>query len=101
MMKQVIQFLVLLPLKLYQFLISPVLGAHCRFLPTCSDYADQAIQQHGVIKGGWLALSRIVRCGPWARSGYDPVPEEFSLWRRSVCCSKNHHQKLKKKRAKT
>ncbi|MBT8086534.1 MAG: membrane protein insertion efficiency factor YidD [Gammaproteobacteria bacterium] len=61
--------------KLYRFAISPWLGGNCRFEPTCSSYAIEALQTHGVLYGGWLAVRRISRCHPWGSSGYDPVPE--------------------------
>ena len=64
-----------LPIWLYRWLVSPVIGPRCRYLPTCSDYALEALQLHGPLRGGWLALRRIVRCHPWGRSGYDPVPQ--------------------------
>jgi putative membrane protein insertion efficiency factor len=60
--------------KLYRLAISPWLGTNCRFQPTCSQYAIEALQLHGVLKGGWLAMKRIGRCHPWGDSGYDPVP---------------------------
>lgn len=59
----------------YQLLVSPFLGANCRYQPTCSEYAREAIARHGAMKGGALALRRIGRCHPWGGSGYDPVPE--------------------------
>ena len=59
---------------LYQKGISPFLGANCRFEPTCSVYAEEALRAHGGFKGGWLTLRRIARCNPWGGSGYDPVP---------------------------
>ena len=58
----------------YQYLISPLSPPSCRFTPTCSHYACDAIQHHGMIKGLWLASKRIVRCNPWSAGGYDPVP---------------------------
>jgi len=61
-------------IKVYQILLSPVLGLACRFEPTCSEYAYQAITAHGVIKGGWLSIKRIMRCHPFHPGGYDPVP---------------------------
>jgi uncharacterized protein len=61
-------------IKLYQWIISPILGPKCRFTPTCSDYALEALRKHGVFKGCWLALKRISRCHPWGGHGYDPVP---------------------------
>lgn len=60
--------------RLYQLTLSPLLGANCRFEPTCSAYAIEALETHGVIRGGWLALRRIGRCHPWGGSGFDPVP---------------------------
>jgi putative membrane protein insertion efficiency factor len=66
--------LLLLPIRLYQRLISPVLGPHCRFAPTCSQYAVEALQAHGPLRGSWLAVRRISRCHPWNPGGHDPVP---------------------------
>ncbi len=60
---------------IYRILISPLLGANCRYQPTCAVYAEQALKRHGAFKGGWLVLQRIGRCHPWGGSGYDPVPE--------------------------
>ena len=59
---------------LYRKLISPLLGNNCRFDPTCSAYAEQALRERGAFRGGWLAVKRIGRCHPWGGSGYDPVP---------------------------
>ena len=59
---------------LYRNGISPLLGANCRFQPTCSAYAEEALRRYGAFRGGWLALRRISRCHPWGGSGYDPVP---------------------------
>lgn len=58
----------------YRLLISPLFPPCCRYTPSCSEYAIEALQQHGALKGIWLALRRILRCHPWGRSGYDPVP---------------------------
>ena len=66
----------------YQLAISPWLGPRCRYQPTCSEYAREAMQAHGLRRGGWLALRRIVRCHPWGGSGYDPVPKTHSADRR-------------------
>lgn len=63
-----------LPIRFYQICISPLLGPSCRFTPTCSEYARQAILKHGPFKGLYLAVRRILRCHPWGGSGYDPVP---------------------------
>ncbi len=65
----------LLPIRAYRLFISPFLPAACRHLPTCSDYAQEALARNGAWKGSWLALSRLLRCHPWGSSGYDPVPD--------------------------
>lgn len=69
-MKQFVLFLV----RSYRYLISPLLGMHCRYHPCCSEYASEAIEKYGAVKGTWLALRRLGRCHPWAAGGYDPVP---------------------------
>lgn len=69
----------------YQWILSPVLGANCRYLPSCSHYAAEALERHGLVAGGWLALKRILRCQPWGGSGYDPVPDCPSLRAGSGC----------------
>jgi hypothetical protein len=61
-------------IRLYQLLLSPLLGASCRFTPTCSQYGVEAIKKHGPFKGGWLTLKRIGSCHPWGGHGHDPVP---------------------------
>ncbi|HDZ20001.1 MAG TPA: membrane protein insertion efficiency factor YidD [Phycisphaerae bacterium] len=60
--------------RLYQLTLSPLIGGHCRFAPTCSRYFVQAVLRHGALRGGWLGLRRLVRCHPLARGGVDPVP---------------------------
>ncbi len=62
-------------IRAYQLVLSPLLGPSCRYAPTCSHYAIEAIGRHGAWRGGWLAARRILRCHPWGGSGYDPVPE--------------------------
>ncbi|MBO5637953.1 MAG: membrane protein insertion efficiency factor YidD [Acidaminococcaceae bacterium] len=72
----VVKFLKILMISLirfYQLCISPLLGNNCRYYPTCSQYAIEAIQKKGIIKGSWLAVKRICRCHPWHDGGYDPV----------------------------
>ena len=61
-------------LRAYQLLISPLLGPRCRFYPSCSQYAIEAVQLHGSLRGSWLGLRRLLRCHPWHPGGYDPVP---------------------------
>lgn len=66
--------LVLTLLRFYRLAISPFLGRNCRFHPSCSAYAIEAVERHGAFKGGWLGLRRVLRCHPWNPGGYDPVP---------------------------
>lgn len=77
-MKLTLRALVVMPLvgllKIYQYAISPLLGSRCRFDPSCSQYAVEALQRHGALKGTWLAVRRVGRCHPWHPGGYDPVP---------------------------
>lgn len=61
-------------LRAYQVVLSPWLGPSCRFHPSCSRYADEALERHGLLRGGWLSARRLCRCGPWHPGGYDPVP---------------------------
>ncbi|HVM79706.1 MAG TPA: membrane protein insertion efficiency factor YidD [Stellaceae bacterium] len=62
-------------IRFYKLFVSPLLPPACRYLPTCSDYAAEAIEKHGALRGTWLAARRLARCHPWGGSGYDPVPE--------------------------
>ncbi len=61
-------------IRVYQWTLSPMLGAHCRFYPSCSCYAHEALQRHGALLGTWLAIKRLLRCQPLSPGGYDPVP---------------------------
>lgn len=72
--KLLFSWLFLAIIKLYQLLLSPLLGASCRFTPTCSQYGVEAIKKHGPFYGGWLTLKRIASCHPWGKHGHDPVP---------------------------
>ncbi len=62
-------------IRTYQYAVSPLLGPRCRFLPTCSEYAAEAVSRHGLWRGGWLAVKRLGKCHPWHPGGLDPVPE--------------------------
>jgi len=75
LLKAIIGALFVVLIKLYQLLLSPLLGAQCRYTPTCSQYGIEAIKKHGAFKGGWLTLKRIARCNPWGGHGHDPVPD--------------------------
>ena len=75
-LEKLIKNTILICLKIYKFLISPIFGINCRFLPSCSDYAFEVITEKGVIKGSILAIKRLTKCHPWGRSGYDPVNKE-------------------------
>jgi putative membrane protein insertion efficiency factor len=66
-------------IRFYRSQISPLLPPACRFTPTCSQYALTAIERFGAVRGGWLALKRILRCNPFCKGGYDPVPEEMNM----------------------
>ena len=61
-------------LRFYRYAISPMLGRNCRFHPTCTEYAIEAVQRHGALRGGWMAAKRVGRCHPFNPGGYDPVP---------------------------
>ena len=77
MLSKVFSKLFILPIKLYQLTISPLLGQNCVYTPTCSNYAIQAISEWGIIRGSWLSIKRIIRCNPWWGShGDDPVPSK-------------------------
>jgi putative membrane protein insertion efficiency factor len=71
---KIIKFIFILPVRIYQYVISPLLPGACRYTPSCSEYTAQAIQKHGPIKGIRLGIKRISTCHPWGGSGYDPVP---------------------------
>jgi putative membrane protein insertion efficiency factor len=75
-MENKIKYLLTLPIKLYKKLISPLLPNACRFHPTCSEYCKQAINKHGVFRGLFLGIYRLLRCNPWGGSGIDEVPEK-------------------------
>lgn len=73
------KILLILPIRFYQIAISPLMAPHCRFYPTCSAYALEAVRRFGAVRGGYLAMHRLMRCHPWAEGGLDPVPQQFSL----------------------
>lgn len=63
-------------IRAYQLTLSSLIGRQCRYMPSCSEYTDEAIQTHGFWAGGWMGFARICRCNPWGGSGYDPIPTE-------------------------
>ena len=75
-MSKIISSIFVFLIRVYQIAISPILGANCRYAPTCSAYAIEALKVHGSLKGGYLALKRILSCHPWGGHGYDPVPKK-------------------------
>lgn len=78
-LSRAVALLMVMPIRFYQMFITPYTPPACRFTPTCSEYARQALMKHGPIKGFILAVWRICRCNPWGGSGYDPVPDSFSF----------------------
>ncbi|MDH5570412.1 MAG: membrane protein insertion efficiency factor YidD [Gammaproteobacteria bacterium] len=68
--------LVVFIIGIYRYILSPFLGANCRFYPSCSEYAQTAVHRHGIFQGGWLSLKRLSHCHPWHPGGLDPVPEK-------------------------
>lgn len=78
-----LKYLALKLLRAYQLLISPMLGQNCRFSPSCSNYAMQAIERFGFFKGSWLTMRRLLRCHPFHPGGHDPIPEKH--------CSQHSH----------
>ncbi len=75
LIKNILTWILLLPVHFYRSFISPLLPPSCRYTPTCSQYAIEALQKHGPFKGFYLSVKRILSCNPWGGSGYDPVPE--------------------------
>ncbi len=73
-MRKVFKHIFIIPIRLYQWCISPFLPNSCRYTPTCSQYGIEAIEKHGIFKGGFLLIKRLLRCNPWGGHGYDPVP---------------------------
>lgn len=74
-MRKVTTAVVKAPILLYRYTFSAIAGRECRYLPTCSQYAEEAIERHGAWKGLWLTTARLCRCNPWGASGFDPVPD--------------------------
>jgi len=71
---RILNYILIIPIKIYQWFISPLWPAACRYTPTCSEYGIEAIKKHGIFKGSYLLIKRISRCHPWGSHGHDPVP---------------------------
>lgn len=80
--------LMIVLITVYRWTISPMLGNHCRFYPSCSQYSLEAIQQYGALRGAWLTIRRLLRCHPWHPGGYDPVPASKAT---TPCCHHSFH----------
>ena len=76
-LKKIAIYTLILLIKFYQFFISPILRTNCRYLPTCSEYSIESLKQHGILKGIYLTIKRILNCHPYGRSGFDPVPKKI------------------------
>jgi putative membrane protein insertion efficiency factor len=76
--------------RAYRLVLSPMLGQNCRFYPSCSSYAIEALQTHGALRGSWLAARRLCRCHPWNAGGVDPVPPNRHKHSHSAACGCNH-----------
>ena len=76
-MIKLINYILIILIKTYKYLISPILGQNCRFLPTCSEYTIDSLKNFGVIKGSFLSIKRILKCHPLGSNGYDPVPNNL------------------------
>jgi putative membrane protein insertion efficiency factor len=85
------RFLLILLVKGYRLIFSPYVGRSCRFAPTCSQYALDALHEYGALKGSWLALRRIGRCHPWHAGGYDPVPTKTEESQKHCCTDEACH----------
>jgi len=77
MLNKVIIFPLVLLIRGYQLIVSPILGSNCRFMPTCSEYAMESLKTYGLIKGAFLTVKRIGKCHPWGSHGYDPIPTKM------------------------
>ena len=77
LLNKIIIFPFVLFIRVYQLIISPMLGSNCRFIPTCSEYAMESLKEYGLIKGIFLSIKRIGKCHPWGSHGYDPIPTKM------------------------
>jgi len=77
MLNKIITYPLILLIRVYQLIVSPMLGSNCRFMPTCSEYALESLKTYGLIKGTYLTIKRIGKCHPWGSNGYDPIPTKM------------------------
>ena len=77
MLNKIVTFPLILLIRGYQLIVSPILGSNCRFMPTCSEYALESLKAYGLIKGTFLTIKRIGKCHPWGSNGYDPIPTKM------------------------
>jgi len=77
MIKKIVLYPILLLIKIYQTILSPILPSTCRYSPTCSEYTKQSLIKFGLIKGGLISIKRIIKCNPWGGNGYDPIPKKI------------------------
>ena len=77
MLNKIVTFPLILLIRVYQLIVSPMLGSNCRFMPTCSEYALESLKTYGLIKGTYLTIKRIGKCHPWGSNGYDPIPTKM------------------------
>ena len=75
----ILTFILIGLIKIYKFLISPLLGNSCRYLPTCSDYSIEALKEFGLIKGTYMCIKRVLSCHPWGKGGFDPVKKQMKV----------------------
>ncbi len=94
-MHTLLKKILILLIRLYQLCLSPFFGQCCRFAPSCSEYAQEALEKHGVWRGIWLTAKRMVKCGPWCRGGHDPVPES-NYFREKTPKYNNFREKITK-----
>ena len=77
MLNKIVTLPLILLIRGYQLIVSPILGSNCRFMPTCSEYAIESLKAYGLIKGAFLTIKRIGKCHPWGSNGYDPIPNKI------------------------
>ena len=77
MLNKIVTYPLILLVRVYQLIVSPMLGSNCRFIPTCSEYALESLKTYGLIKGTYLTIKRIGKCHPWGSNGYDPIPTKM------------------------